>query len=245
MSPAVSPAVERTEAYERVRRDPEARVLVTCEHATQRVPEGYAWPAQDDWLRDTHWAFDLGAEALARGAAEALGAGLVMSRFSRLFIDPNRPEDSPTLFRDTAEGRPVALNSTHLDDAGRARRIEGLLRPYHAAVDAAVAECRAEILLSMHSFTPVYEGEVRALEIGVLFTEDEALAARVADALSARWRTALNEPYSGHDGLMYAVDRHARAHGRRAVELEVRQDLAVDPGFQAELVPVLASVLTG
>lgn len=231
-----------TEAYAVERADADTAVLLTCEHATQRVPEGYGWPAADVWLRDTHWAYDLGAEALARDVASALGAPLVRSRFSRLLVDPNRPEDSPTLFRGTAEGRPVTLNRD-LDEAERARRIGELLRPYHAAVDRVVAGSPASVLLSMHSFTALYEGQPRTLEIGVLFTEDEPLARRLAEALGARWRVALNEPYSGHDGLMYAVDRHARAHGRRAVELEVRQDLAVDPAFRAALVEVLVPAL--
>lgn len=234
---------ERTESYERMRRHERARVLVTCEHASQRVPAGYRWPDEDRWLRDTHWAYDIGALEMARDLAAALGAPEVSSRYSRLLVDPNRPEDSPTLFRDRAEGKPVVMNTEELDEAERARRVEELLRPYHAALDAAVAESHAELLVSMHSFTRVYEGKVRELEIGVLFTEDEGIASRVADALSARFEVALNEPYSGHDGLMYSVDRHARAHGRRAIELEVRQDLTLDPAFREVFDALLVTAL--
>ncbi|MFK7984873.1 MAG: N-formylglutamate amidohydrolase [Sandaracinaceae bacterium] len=221
----------------------DAPILVTCEHATQRMPDGYAWPAADRRLVDTHWAYDLGALELASELAGSFSAREVSSRFSRLLIDPNRPEDSPTLFRADAEGGPVALNQD-VSKTERARRIEGLWRPYHAAVDRLVADSRAPILVSMHTFTRFYEGAWRDLEIGVLFDRDEALAEQIAEALSrAGLQVALNEPYSGKGGLMYAVDRHARVHGRRCVEFEVRQDLATYRGFRAELGPLLRDVL--
>jgi len=88
-----------------------AGVVVTCEHASERVPEGFAaetgfaWPEADRWLRGTHWAYDLGAEAIALEYAEAVRARLVCARFSRLLIDPNRALGDGTLFRDLAEGR--------------------------------------------------------------------------------------------------------------------------------------------
>lgn len=218
-------------------------ILITCEHATQRMPPGWSWPDEDRWLMDSHWAYDIGARDIVLELRRALGATAVLSRYSRLLIDPNRIEDSPTLFRTRAEGRPVHLNTALLDDAERARRIEHLLRPYHAGLDMAVRESRAPTLLAIHSFTEVYEGQPRELEVGVLFDRDEGLATRVAEALARKHlEVALNEPYSGKNGLMYSVDRHARAHSREAVELEVRQDLAADPAFRATFVEWLAEI---
>jgi predicted N-formylglutamate amidohydrolase len=233
----------KTEAVEvRAGRD-DARVLVTCEHATQRMPVGWEWPDRDRRLIDTHWAFDLGAAEVARDFAAAMGAVAVLSRYSRLLVDPNRPEDSPTLFREHAEGEPVELNTTHLDATERRARIERLLRPYHDAVDRELAASRATMLVAIHTFTPVYEGEPRSLEVGVLYERDEALAEEVAEVLVKRGLKAeLNEPYSGKDGLMYAAERHARTHGRRAVEFEVRQDLATDPLFRREFDQILREI---
>lgn len=233
-----------TDAVEVIAGECDARVFLTCEHATQRMPLGWRWPDRDRRLIDTHWAFDLGARELTHGLAAQLDAGAVLSRFTRLLIDPNRPHDSPTLFRAEAEGEPVELNTRLLDDAERRRRIEHLWRPYHEAVDRALAATRAPVLLAMHTFTPIYEGRRRELEIGVLFDREEALATELAAGLGARGlRVALNEPYSGKAGLMFAGDLHASAHGRRAVELEVRQDLATDPRFRDELAGLLASLL--
>jgi predicted N-formylglutamate amidohydrolase len=231
----------RTEAVEVVAGSPDARVLFTCEHATQRMPPGWAWPDADRRLIDTHWAYDPGARELACDLAVELDAVAVLSRFTRLLVDPNRPEDSDTLFRALADGAPILLNTAFLDASERARRIEQLHRPYHAAIDRELGASRAPLVFALHTFTPVYEGQRRTLEIGVLFDREEALAESLHEALRASgFAVELNEPYSGKGGLMHAADVHAQAHGRRALELEVRQDLATDPLFRRQLHGVLA-----
>lgn len=235
---------EIEEAWEIVRFGSGAGILITCEHASQRLPAPWSWSERDQRrLVGTHWAYDLGAAELAREYAQAIGAVAVLSRFSRLLVDPNRPEDSDTLFRAIAEGEPVELNAA-IDPAEREIRLDAYYRPFHEAVDREVAASGAPILLAMHSFTPLYEGTTRTLEVGVLFDEEEALALQMVDTLSrAGFAAAPNEPYSGREGLIHVVKRHARTHARRAIEIEVRQDLAVDPAFRARLVPLLASML--
>lgn len=236
----VERGVEIQDAFEAIEGDPKSPVFLTCEHASQRLPEGYRWHPHDERLVGTHWAYDLGAAEITRELAAALGAPAVLSRFSRLLLDPNRSEDSPTLFLAEAEGAPVELNRD-LDAAERERRILRFHQPFHGAIDTRLAAYRAEILFSIHSFTPVYDGQERWMEVGVLFDEEEELAERMAAAIrEAGFATAMNEPYSGKAGLIYSAGRHARAHRRRAVELEVRQDLSVRPEVRARLVGALA-----
>lgn len=216
--------------------------LVTCEHASERLPDGWRWPDGDARLRGTHWAYDLGAEELARALAAELGTVAVLARFSRLLADPNRPEDSPDLFRREADGEAVGLNR-NIDADERNRRLIPW-RAYHEAVDAEIRATSAPIVFSMHTFTPVYEGTLRAVEVGVLFDEEEDLATTLRVALtSAGFNVAMNEPYSGKLGLMYSVDRHARRHGRRPIELEVRQDLAASEEAQHRVVQATAPAL--
>ena len=221
-----------------------AGIVVTCEHASERMPEPWEWPAADRWLVGTHWAYDIGAADLTRELVEDLGGVALLARFSRLLADPNRPEDSPTLFRELAEGHPVELNRD-LSAEERERRLFRLYRPYHRTASEVVAESDTPIVMSLHTFTPVYEGEPRELEVGVLFDTEQELAESLAAALrEVGLRVALNEPYSGQQGLIFAVDQHARAHGRHAVELEVRQDLAVEEVFRRRLVSALGPWLT-
>ena len=214
-----------------------AALAITCEHASERLPDPWGWPEQDLWLAGTHWAYDIGAAALAQRLAEMMSAPAVLSRFSRILADPNRPESSPELFRKRAEGRVIALNQT-IDD--REQRL-ALWRAYHDAADRMLRNCQAPVAFAVHSFTPEYEGEKRDIEIGVLFDRDEAPARRLADHLRTFAKDVrLNEPYSGKRGLAYSVDRHARAHGRAALEIEVRQDLCGDTAYREALAARLA-----
>ena len=158
---------------------------------------------------------------------------------SGLLGDPNRPEDSDTLFRTMAEGLPVELNAA-LSDADRRLRLTDYYRPYHAALDATLGASLAPMLFAVHSFTPMYEGQPRAMELGVLFNREPALGYALTEHLSrAGYVTHANEPWSGPEGFMYSPDAHALRHGRRALELEVRQDLCTDTAYRARLIRVL------
>ena len=233
--------MDLTEAVEEIDGDFDGRLVFTCEHASAHLPEPWRWPEEDRWLVDTHWASDIGAAAFTRRVAQLTNAPAVLSRFSRLLIDPNRPLDSDTLFRQNADGRTVHLNEALLD-AERARRIDHFYHPYHAAVSAMVERSRGDTVFSIHTFTDTYEGDARVLELGVLFDHDEAPAQRLVRHLEAAGFHALaNEPWSGKAGLAYSPVRHAREFGRCALEIEARQDLILDESFAARLAEALAS----
>ncbi|MEE9385785.1 MAG: N-formylglutamate amidohydrolase [Nannocystaceae bacterium] len=219
------------------------RLLITCDHASANLHEPWRWHAEDQWIAKTHWAYDLGAAEITRALAAQLGCSAILARFSRLLIDPNRNLDSNTLFRSQAERRKICLNH-HLTQGDRDRRISRFYLPYHDAIDRRTREAPAASLLSIHTFTPCYEGKNRSLEAGVLFTEHEALARSFAAVLSSRgYNTGLNAPYSGRDGLMYGIERHAIAHDRVALEIEIRQDIATDPRRRRPIVHALAAAV--
>ena len=235
--------MDETEAFTRLDGDPHRRVVLTCEHASSALPDPWAWHLDDHWLADTHWASDLGAAAFARSLARRLAVPAVLSRFSRLLVDPNRPLDSDTLFRREADGRVVRLNQS-IDPGERQQRLDCFYHPYHRAVSAMVQQSTAEIVLGIHSFTEEYEGRARVLEVGVLYDQDEALAFELVEHLrNAGFLTAPNEPYSGKNGLAYSPVLHAEEFERRALEIEVRQDLVVNDTFARRLVDALGSFL--
>ncbi len=229
------------DAYERLDGDPHAPVFLTCEHASERMPSGYQLSGRDSRLVGTHWAYDLGARALTFELAEALGATAVCANYSRLLIDPNREVTHPDLFRGTAEGEPILLNQ-QLRPQDRQHRIDAYYSPYHAAVDDALAGVLAPTLLSIHTFTPNYEGQLRQVELGVLFDRDEGPAESLLSSLRVHYpHVAANQPWSGKQGLIYSAESHAHRHGRVALELEVRQDCAEDPTYRRALIAVLVS----
>ncbi|RLB49469.1 MAG: N-formylglutamate amidohydrolase [Deltaproteobacteria bacterium] len=229
------------EPVEEIDGDFDGRVVFTCEHASAALPEPWRWPDEDRWLVDTHWASDIGAAAFTRRVAHLMNAPAVLTRFSRLLIDPNRPLDSDTLFRENADGRTVHLNEALLE-AERARRIDRFYHPYHAAVSAMVERSQGDTVFSIHTFTDKYEGDARVLELGVLFDHDEEPAQRLVRHLEgAGFHALANEPWSGKIGLAYSAVRHAQQFRRCALEIEARQDLIVDESFAARLAAALAS----
>lgn len=232
--------VRITEAAEVVVGKRDAPAFLTCEHASERLPSAWQWPHPDQRLVGTHWAYDLGAREVTLELARELGASAVLSRFSRLLADPNRDEAHADLFRAMADGQPVLLN-TGIEPDDRERRLAEYHRPFHVEVDTALAAVDAPILFSIHTFTPLYQGEPRSVELGVLFDHQEREAHILGALLSEEFeRVAYNEPWSGRAGLIYSAERHSERHGRLALELEVRQDRAVDPAYRARLIPVLA-----
>ena len=215
------------DAYE-IAGDPAAGpFLFTCEHATRRLPEWEAAPADLPLLED-HWGWDVGAADLTRELARLCGSGALLSRFSRLVCDPNRDPGEASFVVSDVQGHTFSFNRG-VDGAERERRRARYFDPYHAAIDHALAARAAagEVrLCSIHSFTPVYDGSARPMEVGVLFDDHEAHAEQLVGALAAEgFAVARNEPYSGFAGLIYSARRHGRAHGVVYLELEVRNDL--------------------
>lgn len=226
----------------------DSRWLITCDHATNRVPDwvggGSLGIAPEDMAR--HIAYDVGASGLAVRLAERLGAPAILSDFSRLVIDPNRGEDDPTLLMRLYDGTVIPANR-HADPAERERRLDRLYRPYHAAYAALAAARPDRAICAIHSFTRQLRGRPRRpWAVGVLYSHhDERLGPPLIRECRAQgWITGDNEPYAGHlDGD--SIDRHALAHGRPNVLIEVRNDLIADAEGQALWAERLAGVLDG
>jgi predicted N-formylglutamate amidohydrolase len=230
-----------SEAAELIEGDFDGRLVFTCEHASNALPEPWQWPESDRWLVDTHWASDIGAAAFTRRVAKLMNAPAVLSTFSRLLIDPNRALDSATLFRQNADGHQVHLNEGLLA-AEKQQRIHRFYEPYHTAVSDVIGRSRGDTVFSIHTFTDNYEGDRRVLEIGVLFDDDEEPAFRLIRHLEANgFHVLANEPWSGKGGLAYSPVRHAKEYNRTALEIEARQDLIVQDEFAQRLAEALAS----
>ncbi|WP_323716610.1 N-formylglutamate amidohydrolase [Paracoccus aminovorans] len=226
----------------------DSRWLITCDHATNRVPDwvggGSLGIAPEDMAR--HIAYDVGAAGLAVRLAERLGAPAILSDFSRLVIDPNRGEDDPTLLMRLYDGTVIPANR-HAGPAERERRLDRLYRPYHAAYAALAAARPDRAICAIHSFTRQLRGRPRRpWAVGVLYSHhDERLGPPLIRECRAQgWITGDNEPYAGHlDGD--SIDRHALAHGRPNVLIEVRNDLIAAAEGQALWAERLAGVLDG
>ncbi|KAI9003918.1 hypothetical protein DFJ74DRAFT_694141 [Hyaloraphidium curvatum] len=236
-----------------------SRIFVTCEHASMRLPEPYRWTAGDlsSGVIGTHWSVDIGAERLSRDLSERLGCRGIAARFCRLFCDANRAIGEDTMFRTSVEeGKiPIGINQNLTEEETR-RRLALYYEPYHNEICLYVDSTAEPIdfVFSIHSFTPVYEGQVRKVEVGVLYRDpiDEPLAMKMNDLLLRKgFVSRINEPWSGMTALADSSTVHARAKRvsngspnlARSLLLEVRQDLVIKDDFRAKLVETLAEVL--
>jgi predicted N-formylglutamate amidohydrolase len=223
-----------------------APILFVCDHASNAVPAEYGTLGLEEGAFAAHIAADIGAATVTRALAQAYGAGAVLARWSRLLIDLNRGADDPTLVMKLSDGRIIPGNRD-ADDVEVAYRLEKFFRPYHDAIAERIAAMRTggvvPIILSMHSFTPVWKGFQRPWEVGVLWDKDGRFAHPLMAALArAGFTVGDNEPYHGElEGDCMWV--HGTGNGLPHALIEIRQDLIATPdaarAFAARLKPVI------
>jgi predicted N-formylglutamate amidohydrolase len=204
-------------------------VLLVCDHASRRFPRALGDLGLDPVARRCHLALDIGAGELTDSLATDLGVTAVLCQYSRLIVDCNRELMDPGAFLEYGDGIVVPGNR-NLHAADKERRAEAIYWPYHEAIDAQIERLLglgvAPVLISLHSFTPVMNGEARTWEMGVLSDQDRVTAEIfIHDLRAAGYLVGDNEPYSGKAPQDFTIDRHAEPIGLPHVGIEIRQDL--------------------
>ncbi|MEM9148782.1 MAG: N-formylglutamate amidohydrolase [Pseudomonadota bacterium] len=225
-------------------------VLLICDHARNAVPADVAPLGLSEADMGRHIAFDIGARGVTLALAERLGAGAVLSTFSRLVIDPNRGEDDPTLVMRLADGSIIPGNRSVSREEIQ-RRIEAYHRPYHQAVDAEIdgilARAGAPALVSIHSFTPQFQGRPwRPWHLGLLWDRDDRLLRPLAASLATEADLVVgeNEPYTGQlrgDCLW----QHGTNRGLPHILIEIRNDLIANAAAERHWADRLAPHIVG
>lgn len=227
-----------------------APVVLICEHASHFIPPEYDGLGLSDEARLSHAAWDIGALDMAKCLSTQMHAPLVAGQVSRLVYDCNRPLEAPDCIPARSEVFDIPGN-TNLDETERRRRFNTVHTPFHNAVNDVIEQQRARcggpvMIVTIHSFTPVYHGERRLLDIGYLHdkTASAANAAVQIEQDRATYRTAVNEPYAARDGVTYSLAKHAEARGLHNVMIEVRNDLIDTPSKAEAMATHLAETLT-
>jgi predicted N-formylglutamate amidohydrolase len=214
-------------------------IVCTADHASNRVPEDITLGIPPHLLHE-HIAVDIGTEAIAELLARDHAIPAHIAAVSRLVCDLNREETAPGLVPEASDGHPIPGN-VGADREGRLNRFH---RPYHTALADWLGAAEPNLILSLHSFTPRLETSdaARPWEVGVLYNEDDR-AARIAIPLLVAEGLSVgdNLPYSGRD-LNYTMNRHAEAHGRPYLGVELRQDLTQTPADHARWAALLAKI---
>lgn len=239
--------ISQADAYEIVAGEARPGLILLCDHASNAVPAEYGDLGLPPAQFERHIAYDIGARDLTLGLAARLGAPAVLSRFSRLVIDPNRGADDPTLIMRISDGAAVPGNRD-VDEAERQRRIARFHRPYHDAIARTVAGALARgvtpLIVSIHSFTPVWRGWPRPWHVGILWDRDWAVAEAMIRGFEAQGDLVVgdNEPYHGAlEGDTLNV--HGTRPGLPHALIEIRQDLIADKTGVDEWVGRVARVI--
>jgi predicted N-formylglutamate amidohydrolase len=213
--------------------------FLTADHAGKFIPKALGRLGVPEGELERHIAWDIGIRAVSEQIAAALDATLVMQVYSRLVIDCNRDLLVPSSIVEMSEATPVPGNM-NLDPADRLARQEEIFWPYHNRL-AAELERRAEaekstIIVSMHSFTPVFKGVSRPWHVGVLYNRDAALAGIFLELLRKEDGLTVgdNEPYFVSDLTDYTIPVHGEKRSLPHVEIEIRQDLITEEKGQRE-----------
>ena len=230
---------------------PDVAVLITREHAVNVIPKPWQglFAGQKDVLA-THRGWDPGALALARCLAGALSVPCFPARVSRLLIDHNRSPHNRLLWSEW---------SRDLPKAEKERIVASYYEPFREQaarwIDEHHTDGRQVFHLSVHSFTPVFAGEMRNLDLGLLYDPDRPDEALLAKLWKARLlacapglRVRFNVPYRGRSDCHLATYRQLyTSRDYLGIELEVNQARVV-PGtdwlrLQRQLAQSLRSVL--
>jgi len=223
--------------------------VLVCDHASNRMPPAYGGLGLSDADRMAHIAWDPGALGVSLELSRLLDAPLIHSTLSRLLVDCNRDPAAVDLIPEISETTVIPGNRG-LGSEARESRIALAHKPFHDAIDAVLDERQRlgqrTVLVSVHTFTPVYRGVARDCEIGLISDRDRRLADPALALLKQRsaWQVGDNDPYSPADGVYYTLTRHGENRGLVPLMIEIRNDRVKTPEAEHSWAKLLAGVLT-
>lgn len=204
--------------------------LVTCEHASAHVPTRYAKLFSGRGaLLQSHRGYDRGALEVAKSVARALAVPCFFGQSTRLLIDLNRSIGHRALFSELTRGL-ARETKQHI--------VREHYQPYREGVERTlrkrVARRGAILHVSVHSFTPSLNGQVRNADLGLLYdpkrTAEKRFCAALQRELAARapaLTVRRNYPYRGvADGFVPYLRRVLPANRYVGIEIEINQHLA-------------------
>ena len=222
--------------------------LLTSDHYGRLIPRALGDLGLPATELSRHIAWDIGIAGVADALSKQLDAHLIAQRYSRLVIDCNRPPAAPGSIPRISEATTIPGNEALGRAAAEARR-GAIFEPYHRhiaeIIDRRLAEGRPTVLVSLHSFTPVYAGIARPWHVGTLYQRDDRLPPLLLKLLRGEEGLVVgdNEPYAVSDETDYTIPVHGEARGLMNSGIEIRQDLIAGPAGQREWADRLARIL--
>ena len=224
--------------------------VIVCEHATNHIPPQLNGLGLGPDVSKTHIAWDLGAMAVAEKLSVLLDGPLVVQNVSRLVYDCNRPPGAADVMAEKSEIYEIPGNVGLSPEQRDERRIK-YFEPFKAEL-AEIIESRSSkgrdlVLITVHSFTPVYEEKKREFDIGIIHDSDSRLAdeAIIIANSDAKYDVRRNEPYGPADGVTFTLIDQGISRGMLNMMIEIRNDLITDENGQNVMAETIAKYITG
>lgn len=228
--PAVHLKKSRYKPYEVYNEQGKNRVILLCDHASNKIPKRFKSLGLSKKEINRHIGWDIGAALVAKKIAKELNSTLIMSGYSRLIIDCNRPFGVSEAFIKKSENTiiPGNLNINRKDKINRAKLY---CLPYREKINSIlkkrIGNKITPIIISMHSFTDFYKGVSRPWHLGLLYRKDRRLTSLILKQLKKdkSIKVGINEPYKCNLKGDFSIPYFAELNGLPNILFEIRQDL--------------------
>jgi predicted N-formylglutamate amidohydrolase len=227
--------------------DGRSPLLLTCDHYGRLIPQALGDLGLPESELTRHIAWDIGIAGVAEQLSKHLDAHLIAQRYSRLVIDCNRPPCVASSIPVLSEATTIPGNEGLTRAAAEVRR-KSIFDPYHRriadVIDRRLRDGMPTVLVSLHSFTPVYAGIARPWHIGTLYHRDTRLPPVLLRLLRGEGDLVVgdNEPYAVSDQTDYTIPVHGEARGLMNSGIEIRQDLIADQAGETQWAERLARI---
>ena len=219
-------------------------IVLLCEHGGRHIPDPWEKLGLPDAFLDTHYAYDIGSRSLTAEVARRIDGVAVIANYSRIFLDYNRKSHDPCCIRLDMGGVPVPGN-LKITDEERELRERIARHPVEVAVSELLEGERGNgrAIVSIHSFSPVWENCYRACEIGIMWKQDGRFSLPLIEAIRnfGGFSVEENQPYSFADSDWFTLDRHGLSIGVPHAYIEVRNDLIGDQSSIDKMADFLAA----
>ena len=204
------------------------QILIIADHASNYVPREKNNLGLSNFFLNQHIAFDIGVKELSLDLSNRLNCKVIQGNYSRLLIDLNRDLDDPTVIPEIVD-RKIIPGNIGLSKSEVRFRVKKIYSKYHHEIDQTIKNKKVKVILSLHSFNPIFKNKRRTLEFGILSNEDKNLSSIIIKQLKLqKLSVGDNKPYSGNltGDSMY---RHGLRNKLPHALIEVRNDLLSNP----------------
>ena len=206
----------------------ENQILIIADHASNFVPKENNNLGVPNSFLNQHIAYDIGVKELSLDLSNRLKCKVIQGKYSRLLIDLNRDLDDPTIIPEIVDGNIIPGN-IGLSKSEVRLRVKKIYNKYHQEIERTIKNEEVKVILSLHSFNPIFKNKKRFLEFGVLSNEDKTLSSIIIGQLKLhKLNVGDNKPYKGNliGDSMY---RHGLRNRLPHALIEVRNDLLSNP----------------